>query len=992
MTANLAIAQLVLSALLVSVTFIWGILRYRRGDYYRRDRYNKLQAYLLWGLSGLIGISTFYPLAWLYTEHLWYENLGYANVFWGLHKIRWGFFALCFIVAAGFMNINAAIANMLCPESREFRRWTHTRTFSFHRTVIGITIMLGLLMATPMLLLDDMALRYLHQPDSAVTAVAGESDVAAPDSEAEAEAVPAEAGLHFGKDRNFYLFSYPMHKWMSLWVQILLWVTCIVVGLLYNFYYRRDAHTMSRVKRHIIFHGTALWLLLLLVAGWRSLSNLWGKVYTRPLTTGFETLHGLFYVDFHLASVTKIYCGLLIGIAVVILLNLFWRRRLLWYVTAGVWGLGYVLLIHVYPLGLHVARMRVEAIEREEPHLQKHIEETRRAFELDTITTVDFEPEPATLEMITENAAIKKNIQIWDRRVLHEALREQQIKDHYNFHPYTDVDRYTVNGEYRQVLIAAREIAPESDIIGWDRLKTDQSPFVYGYGVCVAPVNEFVGEGLPKLWVKDTPINYEGYEDLKVERPEIYYGEMIRNYMIVNTETDEEVETGETTEEIPEWQQHVYKGDGGIPIGGWFRRLCFALRFDFFPILISEKLTPESRIMFRRKIGTRRDKRLISDRVSYIAPFLNYDPDPYIVINDGKLYWIIDFYVTSRYYPNSQMYIDDQTQLSESRIDPYDEPDFDAFNYIRNSGVAAVDAYTGTVNFYAVKEDEEVMAAYQKAFPNLFKSLSEMPEGLAAHLRYPDYLTRIQATLYGKYYRQARRFYNKEDVWTIPEETYYSLVPDQEMMPYYAMLQLPGEESIEFVNVIPFVTRARDKQLKAWMVTRCDQPHYGERVLYVLSENAGIAGPTQVEQDIDKNTTRQLRDWKEANDVIRGNLLIIPVENALFYLEAIYLQAKKVEPDDSKPRRPKLEMVILKSGANELDAVPAKTFDEALNFLMFGLPINGESGNSETANGEKPMTIEELFQQYEQLDASTAAQKRQLLEQITNMLKAQGNR
>ena len=165
MTANIAIAQLMLSALLVSVTFIWGIFRYRRADYHRRDRYKKLQAYLLWGLSGLITISTFYPLSFLYTEHLWSENLGVADVFWGLHKIRWGFFALCFIVAAGFMNINAAIANILCPESREFRRWTHIRTFSFHRTVIGITIVLGLLMAAPMLLLDDIVLRYLHQPE-----------------------------------------------------------------------------------------------------------------------------------------------------------------------------------------------------------------------------------------------------------------------------------------------------------------------------------------------------------------------------------------------------------------------------------------------------------------------------------------------------------------------------------------------------------------------------------------------------------------------------------------------------------------------------------------------------------------------------------------------------------------------------------------------------------------------------------------------------------
>ena len=970
MTADLAIAQLLLSTLLIGVTFISGIFRYRRSGYWRRGVHSKLQAYLLWTLSALITLGCFFPLAHLYTEHLWFENIGYADVFWGLQKVRWGIFGVCFIAAAGFMNANAAIAHILCPESREFRRWTHTQTFSFHRLVICITLIAALLLAVPMLLLDDIVLRYLNKPD----------------------AVAAEAPLHFGMDRNFYLFSFPLHRWVSLWIEITLWVTCVVVGLLYNFYYRRDAHTMARVKRHIIFHGSVLWLLLLLVGGWRSYVHLWNTVYTKPLTNGLRTLHGLFYVDFHLASATQMYCGVLIGIAVVIVINIFWRKRLLWYVTVATWGLSYALLIHVYPLGLHVVRMRVEPFLKEGRYLQRHIEETRRAFDLDEIVRVDQEPGIATLEMITENAEVRKNIQIWDRRVLYEALRETQIKPHYNFHPYTDVDRYTVDGEYRQVLIAAREIDPGAEITGWDRLKTDLRSFTHGYGVCVAPVNEFVGEGLPKLWVKDTPIDSE-YEELKVAYPQIYYGEMIRNYMIVNTDREAN-STGLSvytesadgviagTPEIPEWMQHTYAGAGGVPLGGWFRRLCFALRFDFFPILISEKLTPESRIMFRRKIGTRRNDRLVKDRVSYIAPFLNYDPDPYIVINDEQLYWIIDFYVTSRYYPNAQMYVDDKTQLTGSEL--YEEPDFDTFNYIRNAGVAVVNAYTGAVDFYAIKKDEAdeaVRQTYQKAFPNLFKSLSEMPDGLAAHLRYPDYLTRIQAKLYGDYYRQASGFYDNRNPWSIPKEAYYSSEADQEMMPYYAMLKLPGEEKVEFVNVIPFAPRVREKQLKAWMVARCDQPHYGERIVYVLPENAGVAGPTQVEDDINKKTGDQQRGWQAANDVIRGNLLILPIEDALFYLEAIYLQAKKPEgedSDDDKPRRPKLEMVVLKAGSNELAAVEAQTFDQALNLLLLGIPTKSET----PTNGEQPSTLAELVQQYREREADSDRLLEQILEKM----------
>ena len=990
MTVNLAIAQLLLSACLVSIAFIWGIFRYRRGDFRRRDRYSKLQAYLLWAVGGLIGISTFYPLAWLYIEHLWQESLGYADVFWGLHRIRWGFFLLCFLVAAGFMNINAAIANVLCPEPREFRRWTHTRTFSFHRTVVFITIVLGLLMATPMLLMDDIALRFLHQPDSAVAAIAGEPDVAAPDNEAAAEAVPAEDSLHFGKDRNFYLFSYPIHKWMSLWVQILLWVTCIVVGLLYNFYYRRDAHTMARVKRHIVFHGTALWLLLLLVSGWGSYVNLWGKVYTRPLTIRLAGSYGMFYTDSHLAISTQIYSGVLIGIAVVIVFNIFWRRRLLWYVTAGVWGLSYVLLIHLYPLGVHI-RWRADLKSKETPYLQRHIKETRRAFELDKIVVKKQTAGLATLEMVKDNNEIKKNIRLWDRRMMYEALLELQRVPHYNFHPYTDVDRYKVGGEYRQVLIAALEVNPDLDKPEWATLK---AKYTYGYGVCVAPVNAFVQDGHPDFWVKATPLK-SVYEELKVDKhPQIYYGEMTSDYAIVKMKEEkgtlpEEQALTEIVDKVPD---HEYTGSGGIPVGGWFRRLCFALRFDFFPILSTNRLTPESRIMFRRKIGTRIKKRLVHDRVSYIAPFLNYDPDPYIVINAGKLYWIIDFYVTSSYYPNAQKYEDDTAQTDSKLYNDlydelYNEPEFKAFNYIRNSGVAVVDAYTGAVNLYAIKEGEEVIGTYQKAFPNLFKSLSEMPEGLRSHLRYPDYLTRIQAKLYAKYHRNASDFYLEEEEWSIPNEAYDSKTADKEMMPYYAILRLPGEENAEFVSVIPFAPPKRENLLKAWMVTRCDEPHYGERILYTLE--AEVPGPTQVEADIATAIADKELVWKTSKAVVRGNLLLIPVEDALFYVEPIFLlnPEPKGSVEKDRSRRPTLGTIVVKAGSRE--AGTAKTLDEALNVIFLGAPINT---NGEMANGEKPMTMDELRQQLEQLDASTAAQRRQIFEQMINMLEAQGDR
>ena len=999
MTADIAIAQLLLSAFLSTVTLIWGVFRYRRSRQRWRQAF-KLQAFLLWILSGLIAVSSFMPLAYLYTEHLWFESLGHADVLWGLQQVRWGIFSVCFLVALGFMNANAAIANVLCPESREFRRWTHTQTFSFHRTVFCLTLVAALLLATPMLLLDDVYLRYRNQPSTDSSQQSGEAHTGfiplIPVSDelptAESRGMPhgihtvdsaqrndLTANNHFGKDRIFYLFSFPLHQWVSLWVQITLWVTCVVVGLLYNFYYRRDAHTMQRVKRHIIFHGSVLWLLLLLVAGWRSYVNLWNKVYTSPLTQELSSLHGLFYVDAHLEGATRLYCGVLIGVALAVVLNMFWRRGLLWYATLGVWGLSYVLLIHVYPLGLHLWDARINVLNKEEPYLERHIAETRLAFELETITTKEQVKGLATLDVITENAEIKKNIQIWDRRVLYEALREAQIQTHYDFHPYTDVDRYRVGDEYRQVLIAAREVSPEEDIVGWEPLKLQ---YTNGYGVCVSPVNEFIEDGFPNFWVADTPVRSE-YEELNVERPEIYYGEMTNDYVIVNTQRNTDDATGrvDVRQASETWERHTYTGTGGVPLGGWFRRLCFGLRFDFFRILRSERLIPESRVMFRRKIGTRRGDRLIKDRVSHIAPFLNYDPDPYIVISDGELWWIIDFYVTSRYYPNAQVYVDDTARLTQTQL--YEEPDFKKFNYIRNSGVAVVNAYTGAVSFYAIKDDEAVMRSYRKAFPDLFKSVSEMPEGLKAHLRYPDYLTRIQAKMYGAYHRQAEDFYHRRDRWLIPKEAYYSSEADQEMMPYYAMLKLPGEDALEFVNVIPFTPPKREKRLKAWMVARCDAPNYGERIVYVLPEGADVAGPTQVEEDINKATGQQQVGWEKASDVIRGNLLIIPIEDALFYVEAIYLQAKKPEKgngDDTKPRRPKLEMVVVKAGASELAS--AKTLDKALDVLFLGQPATVP----EAVVGEAPPTAAELLEQLRQSRAKSDAETDAILERLLEVL------
>ena len=859
------------------------------------------------------------------------------------------------------MNVNAIIANRLCPEPREFSRWTHDRTKSFHRTLVVGTVVLAVILAVPMMSLYDTFIRFLERPTDKIEP------------------------LLYGKDRNFYLFSFPVHQAVSLWVQILMWVTCAVVGLLYNFYYRRDARSMGRVKRHIVLHGSLLWLMLLAVEVWRSHVHLWSKVYTKSATPSLNKLSGLFYMDAQLEFSTFIYCAILLGIGAVLLINLFWRKRLLWYGAIAVWGIGYISLIHVYPRVIHFVNVQNDYLIPEEKYLQTHIESTREAFDLNSIILRNYEAGPATLELVDneKNREVLENVQLWDRRVLYDILRAEHLVRHHNFHPYTDLDRYRITNvpekteldsseesiptqQYRQVLIAAREIQPDPDVQGkrgnWRNRKL---AFTHGYGVYVVPANAVDEKKSPVFWT-EVKLNTEkrknevvaAYPELEISQPRIYYGEMTRDYVIADTlvgEYDYESEVTltqtngqekETTTETEEDAEYHYDGTGGVLLTGWFRRLCFTIRFLDLQILYNKNsvLQPDSRLMFWRKIGTRSGQKVVPDRISRIAPFLEYDPDPYIVIDDkGQLWWIVDFYITSKWYPNAQFYDDDTAEVPANLRDA--EVHYRRFNYIRNSGVAIVNAYTGDVNFYAVKQNEAIMDTYQKTFPNLFKGFDEMPQGLRAHLRFPDYLTRIQANVYKDYHvTDARDFYQKGLQLRIPQEVYGAAKKtkdgpkwndDQEMMPYYAMIRLPGEENLEFVNLIPFTPFQKEFDMKAWMAVRCDYPHYGQRIVYTLNNTPEVKGPKHVEDLITSQLSEKFLKLQTGNEVIRGGLYFIPLEEGIIYVESIYQKPDTAENTDSKeverPKRPMLEDIVTAANDNlASDPVFAESVRKAL--------------------------------------------------------------
>jgi uncharacterized membrane protein (UPF0182 family) len=445
------------------------------------------------------------------------------------------------------------------------------------------------------------------------------------------------------------------------------------------------------------------------------------------------------------------------------------------------------------------------------------------------------------------------------------------------------------------VMLAARELSQEKLAGEAQTWVNETLQFTHGYGLAMSPVNEVAPEGgLPVLWMQDIPPSGK----LDVTQPQIYYGEKTNNYVVVGTATEEfDYPMGNTN------VYGFYEGDGGVPIGSLFRRAMYAWEFSDFNILISSQLGRDSRLLYHRDIY---------DRVSRIAPFLRVDSDPYVVVDDGRLKWIVDCYTTSTRYP-------------------YSEPLDTGVNYIRNSVKAIVDAYDGTVDLYVTEPDDAVLKTYASVFPELFKSLDEMPQELRAHLRYPVDMFSIQASVYRAYHMQdARVFYNKEDLWAIPKEVYSG--GEQATEPYYVIMKLPGLEEEEFLLMLPFTPSNKNNAI-GWLGARCDGDNYGKLIVYRFPKERLIYGPSQIENRIQQDTviTEQLALWSRGGSrVIRGNLLVIPIADSNIYVEGVFLQA-------DAGGLPELKRVIVAAG----DEIAMRdTLEESLA-AVFGAPIDG---------------------------------------------------
>jgi hypothetical protein len=576
---------------------------------------------------------------------------------------------------------------------------------------------------------------------------------------------------------------------------------------------------------------------------------------------------------------------------------------------------------------------------KETPQLRHHITATRAAWGLDRVTVRDLSGESRLgLADIEANAATIENVRLWDRAPLLQTFGQlQEIRTYYDFVSVDD-DRYWIDGRYRQVLLSPRELNSAS--LPTRTFINEHLTFTHGMGLTLSPVNRVTQEGLPVLFIRDLPPVSD--VSISVSRPGIYYGELSNDWVFVNTQQEEF--------DYPSGEGNVfttYEGVGGVPASSLFRRLVLSAHFGALKILMSQDITDESRVMYHRRIRERAQKAL---------PFLYWDGDPYIVITeDGHLKWILDAYTASTRYPYAQ-------RLS------------DGTNYLRNSVKVVIDAYDGTVDAYIADAEEPIIQTYDKIFDGIFQPLDAMPQDLRAHIRYPEDLFRAQTVLYATYHMgEPEIFYHREDEWQIPATARGESASDPFLR--HMVMKLPGEDREEFILMTPFTPRQKDN-LSAWMVARNDGEHFGELMVYRFPRQRLVFGPAQVVNRINQDTdiSQQISLWDQrGSQVIRGNLLVIPIEESLIFVQALYLRAEG-------GRIPELKRVIV---AYENQVAMEETLEASLAQLFGGMvaaemPVSGafEPVAAAAAAQAMPASVADLAREAQDAyDRATAAQR-----------------
>jgi len=766
-----------------------------------------------------------------YTEWLWFSSLGYGTVYTTILKTRVLLFFSAAIVFCILFLGNLVLATRLTPGS-EANLWPWETIPRLQRGlkfgfIIG-TAVIGLIFGMVAQGNWEIVLRFLNGQSFGI------------------------ADPIFHREIGFYVFTLPFYHMLRSWFLGALIVSLIGSAVVYLLSYT-ERRLKFDLARPVLAHVCGLGIAILGLAAWGYRLGIWELVFS---TRG--VVFGASYADIHakLPAQWILFAVVIICIGLLVLYVIRRNRRLLYYVV-GVWIGAAIIVGSIFPALVQRFQVQPSELAREMPYIEYNIQFTREAFDLNEVEEQSFPAEetPSPQDIVQSEATIN-NIRLWDHRPLEDTYNQiQSIRLYYDFID-VDVDRYTIDGDYRQVMLSARELSAEKLAGEAQTWVNRRLQFTHGYGIALSPVNEVSAEGLPELLVKDIPPT--GVFDITL--PQIYFGEKTDDYVVVNTRTQEF--------DYPMGDENVYgyyQGTGGVSLGSLLRRLVYAWQLGDFNILISGELTSESRVLYYRNIR---------ERVNHLAPFLKLDSDPYLVVGDGRLFWIQDAYTTSNRYP-------------------YSEPFNAELNYIRNSVKVVIDAYNGDVTFYVADPEDAVIQTYRAIFPDLFVPAEQMPAFLRSHWRYPQDLFDIQASVYQSYHmRDARVFYNKEDLWAVPREVYAGGA--QVMEPYYVIMQLPDEDEEEFLLMLPFTPVNKNNTI-GWLAARCDGENYGRLLAYFFPKERLVYGPSQIENRIQQDTTitEQLALWSRGGSrVIRGNLLMIPLGKSNLYVEPVFLQAE----------------------------------------------------------------------------------------------------
>lgn len=845
----------------------------------------------IWVLAAILAVLVIgvQAAAGIYTEWLWFESLGRRSVyrlrllapalaFAGMLVAGGAWLAGNWMLAARRVSLQAVFPGQRAPWAAFGERGLRVAA-----VVAGIglaaTTALGVAGAWPTLLLYGARQRY------------------------------GLADPIFGRDVGFYVFEMPFYELILAVLTGMLSLAFLGSLVLYSFggvldLRQRGLRVLRPARAHLLLLA-ALGALLWSAGQWLARFDV---LYTSRSSGAF---YGAGYADIVArlpAHGALVWAGALAAAALA--WAAFGRRLAVPVVVVGLLVALRIVLLDVAPALVQRFRVAPDELSLESPYIAHNIAMTRAAYGLADVAEVPYAPDGvADAALFEANQATIKNIRLWDWRALKDTFRQlQEIRPYYEFLD-VDVDRYPVGDEVRQVLLSARELTPAQ--LSNRTWVNQHLKFTHGFGAVVAPVDESDRQGLPMLWSRDIPPRSVPPFETEIVEPRIYFGEApdaAQDYVIVGTRGGEFDYSTDEVEEV----ETVYDGEDGITLGSRARRLLYALRFGDLEILLSDEILPDSRILFRRAV---------LDRLRTLAPFLVFDPDPYLVIDDsGRLVWIADAYSVTDRFPYSQP-LQAAGHLEHLA----------GANAVRNSVKAVVDAYDGTARLFIVDADDPIVAAWARIHPELFEPGEAMPPDLVAHWRYPESLFRAQAATYLRYHMETPdAFFRTDDEWRIPTES-MGQATTLPIEPYYVTMRLRGETEPEFLLMLPFTPKGRDN-LSAWLAARSDPGHYGELVLYRFPRGRQFFGPQQIESRIDQDTeiSQEITLWSQSgSQVIRGNLLIIPIDAVLLYVEPLYLRSSDAGAI------PELKQVIV---ADATRIVMRDTLDAALAALVEAEP------------------------------------------------------